>query len=95
MEKIINILLENKLQNLNGFKVLGELRIPKEILANAITHSIVNRKKDSLEEDSDSSDNDVLLKPKDYRNLLDFVDINEANVYFDGEEVCIRLDIEK
>lgn len=95
MEKIINILLENKLENLNGFKVLGELRIPKEILANAITHSIINRKKETSENEVETADNDALLKPKDYRNLLDFVDINEANVYFDGEEVCIRLDIEK
>lgn len=91
MEDILRLLLEDELKNLNGFEFMGQINVPKDLLAESIKDSLISKK---VEVNEDSS-NQPLFHPEDYKNFIENVDIIEMNVYFEEDDVCLKFDFRK
>ncbi len=89
MEDILDILFADELRNLNGFEIEGEISFPKEILAAAVSESILGN------DNNDSDDEENILQPNDIQKLMKHLKVSEANVYFKGDEVCLTLNVSK
>ncbi|MEZ5007249.1 MAG: hypothetical protein R2753_03740 [Chitinophagales bacterium] len=93
MEDILRLLLEDELKNLNGFEFMGQINVPKDLLAESIKDSLISQKQE--EEVIEDASNQPLFHPEDYKNFIENVDIIEMNVYFEEDDVCLKFDFRK
>ena len=89
MDDFIDLILDSNLEYLDGFELTGDLKIPKDLLIKFILQkSNKKAKKKPQETENQNSENTIKL-------ILKHIDLKEMNVYFDGNDICLKLDVRK
>ncbi|MCB0501371.1 MAG: hypothetical protein KDD32_01715 [Bacteroidetes bacterium] len=95
MDDILRLLLAENLKNLDGLEFFGNINVPKDLLAESIKDSLIEKKVKEEVESKQQNDSGYSLHPVDYQNFIEHVNINEFNVYFEEDEVCLKFDFRK
>lgn len=95
MDDILRLLLAENLKNLDGLEFFGNINVPKDLLAESIKDSLIEKKVKEEVESKQQNDNGYSLHPVDYKNFIEHVDIIVFNVYFKEEDVCLKFDFRK
>ncbi len=97
MKKIIDFLFANNLENLDEFKINGEISLKKELVIEAMVEAYKYQKesKSAKSKTSKSKGPEVELSEEAYKALIENIEVEELNLAANKEKVSVRFNIKK